>query len=201
MKANVVRQGIAPPQIHSSTSSLLFVLFGCSACYHAVYYGKMDVGSVSTEINPFTPKSDQCQISPAASQETTLHSMKSLAFHSLLSWQIINYQFSLHHVYAFVFKRLGECTLWACEWTGCVRYPPAVRSRHVSPVLFLCHRSSHLFRIVINFVSNGRFFNRFRPRGVLDDPPTNAAFLLGWRGCCARRQHTGSLETGHATQG
>ena len=32
--------------------------------------------------NPFTPESDQCQISPAASPEI-LHSMKNLDFHSL----------------------------------------------------------------------------------------------------------------------
>ena len=41
-------------------------------------------------INPFTPKSDEYQISPAASPEnTTWNSMENLAFHSLLWWKMI----------------------------------------------------------------------------------------------------------------
>ena len=41
---------------------------------------------VRVRANPSTPKSDQFKISPAASQEIikTSHSMKNLAFHSLL---------------------------------------------------------------------------------------------------------------------
>ena len=43
----------------------------------------------SERVNHFTPKSDQCQISPAASPEISLHSTKNLAFHSLLRWKMI----------------------------------------------------------------------------------------------------------------
>ena len=40
--------------------------------------------------NPFTPKSDQCQISPAGvNRNITSHSMKNLAFHSLFRWNMI----------------------------------------------------------------------------------------------------------------
>ena len=39
--------------------------------------------------NPFTPKSDQFQISPAASPVTLWTSMKNLAFHSLLRLDMI----------------------------------------------------------------------------------------------------------------
>ena len=38
--------------------------------------------------NPFTTKSDQFQISPAASPEIS-HSMESLSFRSLLRWKMI----------------------------------------------------------------------------------------------------------------
>ena len=38
---------------------------------------------------PFTPKSDQCQISPAASREILHYSVKNVAFHSLLRWKMI----------------------------------------------------------------------------------------------------------------
>ena len=43
------------------------------------------VTSVIPSLNPFTPKSDQFQISAAASlRNTTSHSMENLVFHSLL---------------------------------------------------------------------------------------------------------------------
>ena len=63
--------------------------------------------------NPFTPKTDQCQISPAASPEVLHHTvMENFAFQSLLRWKMIihvltNLATSLIH---FLFKRLGECT-------------------------------------------------------------------------------------------
>ena len=59
--------------------------------------------------NPFTPKSDQCQILHAASPEI-LHNMKNLAFHHSLRWKMISniyYQFSLPHLYISL-ERLGE---------------------------------------------------------------------------------------------
>ena len=51
---------------------------------------------------PFTPKSDQYEISPTASRSNmTSHSMENLAFHSLLRWKMIvlYYQFSQPHLY------------------------------------------------------------------------------------------------------
>ena len=60
------------------------------------------------EFNPFNPKSDRYQISPAASPHiVSSHSMKNLAFQSLLRWKMENIHFS--------FNRLGECTFWAWE--------------------------------------------------------------------------------------
>ena len=53
------------------------------------------------ELNPFTPKSDQLQNSPAASPEIlSSHSMKNLAFHLLLRWKMIILPIlSLPHLY------------------------------------------------------------------------------------------------------
>ena len=52
-------------------------------------------------INPFTPESDQCQNSPATSQEIWhSRSMENLTLHSLLRWKvIILYKFSLRRSY------------------------------------------------------------------------------------------------------
>ena len=46
-------------------------------------------GALVEKVNPLTPKSDQYRISSAASPEITPHSMKNLAFHSLLRWKTI----------------------------------------------------------------------------------------------------------------
>ena len=44
----------------------------------------------SERVNPFTPKSDQVQISPVASpSKITSHSKENVAFHSLLRWKTI----------------------------------------------------------------------------------------------------------------
>ena len=44
----------------------------------------------SRNSNPFTPKSDKFQISPARSPEILSYSIKNVAFHSLLRWKMIN---------------------------------------------------------------------------------------------------------------
>ena len=49
-------------------------------------------------LDPFTPESDQLEISPGASPEM-LHHTVWRSFHSLLGWTIIYYQFSVHHEY------------------------------------------------------------------------------------------------------
>ena len=58
-------------------------------------------------INPFTPESNQCQISPPASPEILAsHSCKeNLAFHSLLGWKIIILQILATSLIHFLFKR------------------------------------------------------------------------------------------------
>ena len=43
--------------------------------------------------------------------------MKNLAFHILLRWQMIYYQFSLPHLYISL-KWLGECTFWTWKLKG-----------------------------------------------------------------------------------
>ena len=74
---------------------------------------------VSTEVlsvNPFTPKSDQVQISPVASLIIiTSHSMKNLAFHSLLRLKDDSCTSSHYLTYTFLLKRLGECTFRAWD--------------------------------------------------------------------------------------
>ena len=63
-------------------------------------------------LNPFIPKSNQFQISPADSPKITSHSMENLAFHSLLRWMTISLSIlTTSHIY-FLFERLGECTFW-----------------------------------------------------------------------------------------
>ena len=49
--------------------------------------------------NPFTPKSDQFQISPAASPRTLHDSVKNLAFHSFQMKMIILPKFLPPHLY------------------------------------------------------------------------------------------------------
>ena len=46
----------------------------------------------------------------------TSHSMKDLAFHSLLRWKMITTTNSHYLTYTFLLKWLGECTFWAWEW-------------------------------------------------------------------------------------
>ena len=81
--------------------------------------------------NSFTPKSDQFQISPAASPETLHHTVwrtwLSIAY-SDERW--LYYQFSLPRLYTFPLGRLGECTFWTWEWNGSCP-PPSKKLQHV----------------------------------------------------------------------
>ena len=56
------------------------------------------------------------------SSNSTSHSMKNLAFHSLLGWKIIILPNSHCITYTFLYKRLGECTFWSWEWRGAEFY-------------------------------------------------------------------------------
>ena len=54
----------------------------------------------STAINPFTPESDQCQNSPAASQEIWHHTVwRTWLFIAYSDERWLYYKFSLHHAY------------------------------------------------------------------------------------------------------
>ena len=54
----------------------------------------------SPEFNPFTPESDQCQISPAASQEILHHTVRrTWLFIAYSDEKWLYYKFSLHHSY------------------------------------------------------------------------------------------------------
>ena len=56
-------------------------------------------------INPFTPKSDQLQISPAASSEILRHTVwRTWLFIAYSDERWLYYQFSLHHLYLFYLK-------------------------------------------------------------------------------------------------
>ena len=80
---------------------------------------KSPLNSTCLLFNPFTPESDQCQISPPAPSEILHHTSKeNLAFHSLLRWKMIIIQILAISLMHFLFKRLGECTFWAQEWKG-----------------------------------------------------------------------------------
>ena len=48
----------------------------------------------------------------------TSHSMKNLAFHSLLRLKDDSCPSSHDLTYTFLLKRLGECTFWAWDWKG-----------------------------------------------------------------------------------
>ena len=67
--------------------------------------------TVFTLFNPFTPKSDQFQVSPAASPEIRHHTVWFL--HSLLRWKMIILTILTTSL---VFGRLGEYTFWTWEW-------------------------------------------------------------------------------------
>ena len=55
---------------------------------------------VQTSLNPFTPKSDQCQISPAASQEILHYTVRRTWLYIAYSWERwVYYQFSFHRFY------------------------------------------------------------------------------------------------------
>ena len=74
--------------------------------------------SDETTINSGTHKSDQCQISPAASPEILHHTVRrtwlSIAY-SDERW--LYYEFSLYTSFIhFLFERLRGCTFWDQEW-------------------------------------------------------------------------------------
>ena len=72
----------------SMTFMVHLVLLTCTPCHHA------------NDINPFTPESDQCQNSPAASQEILHHTVwRTWPFIAYSDEKWLYYKFSLHHSY------------------------------------------------------------------------------------------------------
>ena len=66
-------------------------------------------------VNPFTPKSDQCQIFPAASPEILHHTVWRTWLSWLTSIQDCHTTNSHYITENFLFKRLGICTFWTWE--------------------------------------------------------------------------------------
>ena len=70
-------------------------------------------------INPFTPKSDQYQISPAALPEILCHTVwRTWPFIALLRWKMIITPILTTSLIRVSLGRLGECTFWTWEWKG-----------------------------------------------------------------------------------
>ena len=65
----------------------------------------------------FTPESYQVQNFPCIlTSNISSHTMKNLAFLSLLRWKTIGLPTSHCITNKFLYKRLGECTFWTWEW-------------------------------------------------------------------------------------
>ena len=81
--------------------------------HNAVFHrtrGRSPPGS----LNPFTPKSDQCQISPAASPWEILHHTVWITwlFIAYSDERWLNYRFSLPHSYVFSLEGWENVILW-----------------------------------------------------------------------------------------
>ena len=71
------------------------------------------------KINPFSPKSDQFQISPAASPVILHHILWRIRlFIALLRCKIIILPILTTSLILLLFKRLWECTFWTWDWKG-----------------------------------------------------------------------------------
>ena len=69
--------------------------------------------------NPFTPKSDQIQISPAASPVILHHTVwRTWLFIAYSDGKWFPLPNSHYLTYTFIFKKLGECTFGTWEWKG-----------------------------------------------------------------------------------
>ena len=66
--------------------------------------------------NPFTPKSDQFQISPAASPEIYLHHTVWRTWLFIVYDEVIILPILTTSLIHFSMKRLGECTFWTWQW-------------------------------------------------------------------------------------
>ena len=83
-------------------------------------------------------KSDQFQISPAASPDMIPHSMENLSFHSSLGWKLLSHQFSLPHLSIFfkgwenVLFELGSERVKMTELFSVDTYPPSTISSMAS---------------------------------------------------------------------
>ena len=70
-------------------------------------------------VNPFTPESDQCRNSPAASQEIWHHTVWRIwLFIAYSDEEVIILQILATSRIQLLFERLGEYTFWAQEWKG-----------------------------------------------------------------------------------
>ena len=76
---------------------------------------------------PFTPKSDQFRISPAASPETLHHTLwRTWLFVAYSDEAWLYNQFLTTSLIHLPWKRLGKCNFWAWEWKGKKKKNPAL---------------------------------------------------------------------------
>ena len=108
----------------------LFGLVSLLFCHHSTrfyescYVTPANVSSKFERLNPYAPKSDQCQISSLSGNRKS-HSM-NLAFHSLLKWKVIILPILTTSLIRLPSKGLEIETFWACDWYG-VTSPPKFR--------------------------------------------------------------------------
>ena len=76
---------------------------------------------------PFTPKSDQNPISPAASPEILHHSMKKMALHSFLRWKLIILPIPTTSPIHLSLKGWENVCFWTWEWNSWLY----VTNRHI----------------------------------------------------------------------
>ena len=95
------------------------ICFRASARYRS--WDTMPHRLLSHMFSTVTPKSDQCQISPAVSPEILHHTVwRTWLFMASLKWKMIILPILTTSVNIFLPKRLGECTFWTWEWQGFV---------------------------------------------------------------------------------
>ena len=108
----------------------------------------------SSAINPFTPESDQCQNSPAASQEIWHHTVwRTWLFIAYSDEKWLYYKFSLHHSYNRFLKGFWENTLFELR-------SERVNSRTESAEFLSTPFEEHCIR----WTTGTEYFNPFTPK-------------------------------------
>ena len=117
-------------------------------------------GVYNTLPNPFTPKSNQCQISPAASPEILCHSLGiTWLFVAYADKRWLYYQFSLPHLYISLYQ-VGECVFELGSERvkrvlgGSFKAFPFVQSRWIRLLKFKCLKSPDFIYLEAMYLCN-----------------------------------------------